>query len=859
MTKIDWPVCATLIRVSGVNIGQKGRCEKCNSKFIVPEHAGQEVEILERGKLPMKAIDCPVCSTMVKVSWGNIGEKGRCGSCNSKFIVPLRPGEEVELLERGEFSGGKMRRNPVVKPAIKATRGTALSPKTGKQSTAKAPVKEVATVAGLPATEAKQAEDAGVTGKFKTTSTSLGLRVRSSEAKATSPAVAIGIVCGCILLVISVVLFTGGEGDDRAKNTSKDSAVVEVEKPINTQPGEVKNLPEPEPEQPVFPGSVAHFDKVIHPLLNRYCIDCHDGVSEEGGVNMERFGSEREALSDPDMWELAADLLEMGEMPPRNKRRQPTAGERKQIIAWINTVSERWDAGALGRDPGRTTIRRLNKNEYNYTVRDLFGFQIRPADDFPEDGGGEAGFDNNADALFLPPLLMENYVESAGVIVHAVYRNQALYTKYLFAFPAGEVKPDEAARQVLSRWASKAYRRPAGQGEVERLVKIFRLGIEKKKQNYREAMKLPLLAILISPNFLYRAENIRPGKEVYRVDDFDLASRLSYFIWSSMPDSELFTLAGEGRLGEPEVLQAQVKRMLGDEKAKSLSMHFAGQWFKWEELRSRTNPDREKFPVFDFELRVSLYRESSLFFENMVRENRSILDLIDSDYTYLNPRLGRHYGIEGVSGSGFRKVALKDPNRGGVIGMGSVLSATSLPLRTSPSVRGAYVLTELLGTPPPSPPMDVPQLPEDDRQLKAASFRQELIDHRFIPACKACHERIDPIGFGLENFDAIGRWRTSHNGRPLDTSGELPDGTSFSSPESLKKILMGKRDLFTRNMVEKTLSYALGRELSPYDRQTVKAITNKVIAGSFKAHVLFSEVVGSFPFLHCRGDSYAPH
>jgi hypothetical protein len=810
----------------------------------------------------MTKIDCPVCSTSVKVSWANLGEKGRCAGCSTKFIVPQRPGDEVKILEKGESFAAKGSPKPVIKAPIKATgdrvpqgRGELrlTKTKTGSRSTVKSSAVERSTV------ESSTAEESTTAGKLKTASTGRGLRVRSSEVKASSPAVAIGVFSGFVLLVISVFLFTGGEGDDGAKKTVADSAVVEVAKPVSTQPKEVEKPPEPGPDEPVLPGSVAHFDKVIHPLLDRYCIGCHDGINEEGGVNMERFGNEREALSDPDMWELAADLVEMREMPPRNKRRQPTDDERKQITAWINTVSERWDAGELGRDPGRTTIRRLNKNEYNYTVRDLFGFQIRPADDFPEDGGGEAGFDNNADALFLPPLLMENYVESAGLLVHTVYRNQALYSKYLFAFPGGEVKPVDAARKVLNRWATRAYRRPAAESEVERLVKIFNLGMEKKKQDYRAAMKLPLLAILISPNFLYRAEKIRPGNEVYLVDNFDLASRLSYFIWSSMPDAELFKLASEGRLAEPGVLKAQVERMLIDGKAKALSMHFAGQWFKWEELRSRTNPDRKKFPSFDFALRVALYRESSLFFENLLRENRSILELIDSDYTYLNQRLARHYGIEGVTGLDFRKVKLKDPNRGGIIGMGSVLSATSLPLRSSPSVRGAYVLTELLGTPPPSPPMNVPQLPEDDRQLKAVSFRQELIDHRFIPACKACHERIDPIGFGLENFDAIGRWRTSHNGRPLDTSGELPDGTRFSSPESLKRILMGKRNLFTRNMVEKTLAYALGRELSPYDRQTVKAITDKVISGNFKAHTLFSEVAVSYPFLHCRGDSYAPH
>ena len=246
-----------------------------------------------------------------------------------------------------------------------------------------------------------------------------------------------------------------------------------------------------------------------------------------------------------------------------------------------------------------------------------------------------------------------------------------------------------------------------------------------------------------------------------------------------------------------------------------------------------------------------------MFFENLVRDNGNVLDLIDCDYTYVNAQLAKHYRIPNVTGPGYRKVALNDTNRGGILGMGSVLAATSLPLRTSPSIRGNYILSEMLGTPPPAPPMNVPQLPEDDRAIKANTFREELVQHRDDSDCRACHARIDPLGFGMENFDSIGRWRSKQNGKPIDTQGTLPDGAQFSSPSELKKVLMGHRDLFARNMVRKTLSYALGRELTPYDRQTVYQITKKLVAADYKIHTLFLEIARSYPFLHCRGDDFS--
>ncbi len=627
----------------------------------------------------------------------------------------------------------------------------------------------------------------------------LGLKVNRLQKSPKGIGAAIAVV-GISLVVGLVVISDLGGSDDTgggelANTDAPDPAgLVPVPADQPEAPGEGEGSSESGLDEPNTVG-VDQWKDVIHPMLDHYCLDCHDEANEEGGLQMERFTTEKLALMAPEIWEKAAALVKMGSMPPRDRLDKPSDEERKKFLAWIDTVGERWDSGEFGQDPGRTTIRRLTKNEYNYTMRDLFGLRIRPADNFPEDGGGGDGFDNNADGLYLPPLLMENYVEAAGELVNAIYRNQDTYRRYLFAFPQSSDGLNEAARKVMEHWAPLLYRRPVEKSEIDALVALVRFQADKKKMEYRDAMKMPLLALLISPNFLYRSEKIQPGGMAYKVEDIDLASRLSYFLWSSTPDPELLKLAAEGKLSDPKIYEAQVRRLLVDDKAKSLGMHFAGQWLKWEELRSRAVPDKKRFPRFDFALRVSMYRESSMFFDNLVKENLPLLDLIDSDYTFLNQRLALHYDIPGVTTSAFRKVKLDDPNRGGVIGMGSVLTATSLPLRSSPAVRGNYVLTELLGTPPPAPPMNVPQLPEDDTEIEFTSFRDALTQHRKDPNCKACHIEIDQLGFGLENFDAIGTmaknsWQISRRhvlrgvgatmGLPL-LEAMLPSGRAFAA------------------------------------------------------------------------------
>lgn len=595
----------------------------------------------------------------------------------------------------------------------------------------------------------------------------------------------------------------------------------------------------------------------VLPILEAHCVDCHDEENDEGELNFDHYLTEKSAIKDPDLWEKVAVVVDLEQMPPAKRKTRLTEDDKKLLSDWATDLTERWASGEMGTDPGMTTVHRLNKNEYNYTIRDLFGLQLRPADNFPEESGSEAGFDNNADALFLPALLMENYIESGAAIVEAVYANREARARYLFAKPSAKQSASEAAKRVLGKWSQLIYRKRSDEKELERLLKLFERQYANNK-DYDRAMTAPLYAMLISPNFLYRSTLSPVKKDPYAIDDFELANRLSYFIWSSMPDRELFGLAAAGKLKDPSVIETQVKRMLEDSKSSVLGMHFAGQWFQWELLRTSANPDRKKYPEFDFQLRVSLYQESSTFFNHLVKNNLSAYQLIDSDYTFLNEKLAKHYRIPGVTGNELRQVKLSDPNRGGVLGMGSVMTATALPLRSSPAIRGAFVLGELLGTPPPDPPMDVEQLPDDDRKITTQTFREALIQHREDANCRSCHQLIDPLGFGLEAFDAIGRFRTTQNGAPLDTNGEMPDGTQFSSPAELKKALLSEKDLFAKNMVERLLSYALGRELSPFDRPTIDRITKKVTAADARMQTAFIEVAKSYPMLNRRGDDYKP-
>ncbi len=321
-----------------------------------------------------------------------------------------------------------------------------------------------------------------------------------------------------------------------------------------------------------------------------------------------------------------------------------------------------------------------------------------------------------------------------------------------------------------------------------------------------------------------------------------------------MPDRELLQLASKDQLHQPEVMRAQVDRMLGDRRSRALAEAFAGQWLGFEKMREEVRPDKGRFPEFDFALRVSMYREPLEFFHALVQENRSLIEVLDSKSTFVNARLAKHYGIDGVAGSNMRRVPVP-AGRGGVLGMGAILTSTSLPLRTSPVLRGRYVLDELLGTPPPPPPPDAGQLPADDRQPDGMSFRQRLELHRQRAECSGCHSRMDPIGFGLEQFDPIGRFRTTNLGKPIDASGELPGGEKFTGAGELREILLDEREQFAYNVTERMLGYALGRGVEYYDLPTVYSLRDKLVEGGYLTRTLIHGITESFPFQFRRNEA----
>jgi hypothetical protein len=430
----------------------------------------------------------------------------------------------------------------------------------------------------------------------------------------------------------------------------------------------------------------------------------------------------------------------------------------------------------------------------------------------------------------------------------------------------------QCARTILSNLMEKAYRRPVTEDELASKLDLVRLA-QREGDTFQEGIRLALQAILASPNFLFRIEAnpprpaasrertapvlaqaaarrgaavVSPRPSDYRVSDIELASRLSYFLWASMPDAELMRAAKAKTLHQPAVLEAQVRRMLADPKAHNLVDNWAAQWLQLRNL-GRTKPDPKRFPTVDDELLDAMRTETSMFIEAIIKEDRSILDIIDAPFTFVNGPLARHYGIAGVDGEAFQRVTLDGEQRSGVLTQGAILTVSSYPTRTSPPVRGKWVLENLLGTPPPPPPDDVPSLNESNIGTEV-SLRERLEQHRRDPSCSPCHVLMDPLGFGLENYDAVGAWRT-HDGKfAIESSGTLPGGQTFNGSKGLKEILRGKSDAFVHNVTEKLLTYSLGRGLERFDRPTVEAISKQVAASNYRFSTLVMEVVKSTPF-----------
>ena len=469
---------------------------------------------------------------------------------------------------------------------------------------------------------------------------------------------------------------------------------------------------------------------------------------------------------------------------------------------------------------------------------------------------------------YMPPLLYDDLDQYRGgepavasVTITGPYNaagsGETLSRQKIFiCAPSTMAEAEPCARKILSTLARRAYRRPVKDADLEALLNLYREG--QGEGGFETGIETALQRILAGPEFLFRVERDpenAPPDTVYRVSDVELASRLSFFLWSSIPDDELLDVAEQGQIQDPAVLEQQVRRMLADPRSKSLVENFAGQWLSLRNL-AQVSPDPREFPDFDEELRVALQKETNLFFESIVREDRSVLDLLNADYTFVNQRLARHYGIPDIVGSRFRRVALTDQARSGLLGKGSILTVTSYANRTSPVVRGKWVLENFLGTPPPPPPPNVPALEEKSKDGKPLTMRQMMEQHRANPACAVCHRIMDPIGFALENFDALGKWRTTSTfgakDVPIDASGILPDGTKFDGVVEFRKALVANKEQFLRTATGKLLTYAMGRQAEYYDAPAIRQILREAAASEYRWSSLVLGIVQSVPFQRRR-------
>ncbi len=422
------------------------------------------------------------------------------------------------------------------------------------------------------------------------------------------------------------------------------------------------------------------------------------------------------------------------------------------------------------------------------------------------------------------------------------------------ATPKGE-EQEGSARKALAAFASRAYRRPVSSEETDRLMTVYKL-VRRSGEPYERAIQVGVQAVLASPSFLFRVElDAAPSdpRAKRQLTGYELASRLSYFLWSSMPDARLEALAASGEIGKPAVLKAEVARMLKDPKAEGLTENFATQWLQLRKLAT-FQPEKAQFPTFDEGLRTSMLKETTTFFDNIRENDGSILDFLGSKYAFVDGRLAKLYGIPNVTGDAMRKVAVTDPNRGGLMTQAAVLTISSNPTRTSPTKRGKWILEAILGTPPPPPPPGVGQLKDDKAFTATMTLRERMQEHRKNPVCASCHTKMDTIGFGFENFDAIGRWRTQDGAFKVDPAGKMPDGKAFSTPAGLKAILMGQKDLFARGLAEHLTTFALGRGLEDADKCAIDLVAKKTKEGGYRFSALVQAVVESDPFRKRRGD-----
>ncbi len=887
-----------------------------------------------------------------------------CRSCGTSFLVDARHSGKTGRCPKSDCAA------PIKVPAA-------------KKSTDKPSIAQPETVSVLPARRSNNPVR------------------RQPTRKPRRPALPYVAVGGILTLTVGTVLLL----DVMAPSGSPVASVVPATGLLLASDAVAAAQPVSVPEDP-------EYKKTIAPFFTQFCIDCHGPDYAEADLNLASYESVASLKADRKKWNQILGIVRIGAMPPSDHEPQPSMELRRTVTDWLDRTINHVDCNVVN-DPGRVTIRRLNRVEYNNTIRDLVGVDFEPAADFPSDDVGN-GFDNQGDVLTLPPLLMEKYLDAAEQITDKAivaktdaklaerkdgerlattgeaarrfefkkgeyllraevqadqageelakaelrldgeplqtfevqghdqanvfevsvtideddrkrfgvaflndfydpkaddpeHRDRNLdvnwlevqgpkgatpelpetHTKLVFVTPTEGKTVREVAEELFNRFTARAYRRPADSVEVNRLANLVEMAVG-QGETFEQAVAYGVQAVLVSPHFLFRVEDdAKPAdSENLALADYELASRLSYFLWSSMPDAVLFDLAAKGELSKPEVTSAQIKRMLADEKSTSLVENFFGQWLNLRNL-DEISPDTREFRWWTTQLKTAMRKETELFCKAIVSEDRSILDVLDADFTFVNPRLAELYGIKwqdqdpqdlyfaykgnrndgdyrGRGRSGhydkedeFVRVSLPEHRRG-VLTHASILALTSNPGETSPVKRGKWILENLLGTPPPPAPPGVPAFDDAKKAKPDATLRQQLELHRSNPSCASCHNVMDPLGLGFENFDVIGQWRDKDGELEIDSSGKLETGQEFKGAIELIALLKARDQEIARHFVEKLMTFALGRGLEPYDQCAVDTIVEAARKDDFRFSSIVTAIVGSDPFRMRRQDGGQP-
>ncbi|MFO0132847.1 MAG: DUF1592 domain-containing protein [Planctomyces sp.] len=616
------------------------------------------------------------------------------------------------------------------------------------------------------------------------------------------------------------------------------------------------------------------YEARVLPIIRERCQQCHNAEKSEGELDLSKFATGDQAYEAADAWERVARRIRLNEMPPQGS---PGLNDRQKgtFQKWVDTRPNQDLCSQLASEEtqswyrGYVMSRRLTQLEYRNAVRDLLGQSLPVGEEPPVDGAGGEGFDTVGDSLFtstlhteayllladqlvdraLPAGRMEQWLSGAGEQSGGVLRGLLSESQWRLldtAASADAAGVQSAVQQLIAGFARRAWRRPPTEEEVTRLQQLFAASLP-RLSSVLESVRQPLKAVLVSPHFLFVVETEPDETGVLPLTGHQLATRLALFLWSSVPDEELLAAADAGVLADDRQYRQQIRRMLADSKSAGLGENFGLQWLGLRNFGGVV-PDAKVYPQYSELLAGDLREEAVQFVSGVFRENRPLTDLLAADYVVVNGRLAQHYGLSLPADADWQRVVVADGRRGGAATLGAVLTAASYPRRTSPVLRGRWILDELLGTPVPPPPPGVPPLDQSVAESGSQTLRQRLELHRQKPECASCHDRMDPLGFGLENFDGIGRWRESDAGQSIDAAGRLPSGEQFAGPAELKAVLLGRKDDFLNHFSRKMLGFALGRELNKFDACVVETSVKKLQENGFQSQILIEEIACSYPF-----------